>query len=239
MGKTLSELREECRTRLAEPSPDFFSDAELDRWLNRAQSVFCEATAAFRSMWALDLVENQAEYARPNDIITIEHVWYRQDESHDYVPLNYRLWSSFSEWPTPSNSAGVAVSISLRRDNILVLDAVPTADCTSGLLLEGTQEPLELVEETDEIFRPKNTTDPSSPYIQRYWDELIYFVMWKASEKDRNFDVAQYAQAQWMRGISQARSALNNQIEPRRVRKTFGSTKGQKWPRIDDGGVTP
>ena len=240
MGKTLAEVREECRSRLAEPSPDFFSDEELNRWISRAHQVWCEQTGALRTAWKLDIVADQGEYPLPNDLIRIEHVWYRNDTSSDYAPLDYRDWSTFSEWPSTSNSGGNPSTISLRRDNMLVFDSVPTASCTNALILEGQQEPLDLDADEDEVFRPKNESDSSSPYIQRYWDDLVYFVLWKAAEKDQQFDKAQYAQAQWQRAIAVAKADLQNQIAPRRVRACFCSGAGRSWPRIErDRGFTP
>ena len=186
-----------------------------------------------RSMWKLDSTSAVREYPCPNDIVKIEQAYFRQSASHHYYPLDYKEWDSWDERPDTTNFVGTPSSISLRRDNMLVLSGLPSVNGTNSILLEGSQVALEMTADTHEVFRPKNVADHSSPYLGRHWEALVYYVLWKANEKDKDFQAAAYGQAQWMNEIQKIERTVDNRIDVKRVQRPFGSIRKRSWPSID------
>jgi len=68
---TFAELRAEVRDNLQDPDGVRWTDAELDRNLNRAQKEIARRTGVLRSQTALTIRENQAVYHLPDDAIDI------------------------------------------------------------------------------------------------------------------------------------------------------------------------
>lgn len=71
---TLSTLRTNVRNRLYEPSADFFTDAELNTYLNDGYKNFCSRTLWCEKIKAISPVVSQYEYDLPTDTIFLNLV---------------------------------------------------------------------------------------------------------------------------------------------------------------------
>ena len=81
---TFLEMQTAVRSRLREPAAQFFTDAEIKRWVNFGYKDFIVKSG----MWthkrrAFAMVANQAEYSLPTDYISVDNMKWRDREKID------------------------------------------------------------------------------------------------------------------------------------------------------------
>lgn len=85
---TISELVDQIRDMLDEPSAAQWSDQMLRRWINEANRDIARITRHYKANDTISTVAGQAEYSLPPEIIAVEQAWY--DDGARVVPLTPR-----------------------------------------------------------------------------------------------------------------------------------------------------
>lgn len=69
-----SAIRDLARTLLSEPTPSYWSNTELDNWLNYGMEDFCNQTEVLEGIYTLSTVQYQADYSWPSNTIKIKRL---------------------------------------------------------------------------------------------------------------------------------------------------------------------
>lgn len=72
----LGEIRTLTRTLLSEPTGSYWSDAELNNYINLGSLDFCTRTNCIESIGTQSTVQYQADYDPPDDYLTIKQIEY-------------------------------------------------------------------------------------------------------------------------------------------------------------------
>jgi len=240
MGFTLGDVKEECRARLGEPAEDFYLDSELTRWANRGQYEYARRTKGMRSRWVRSVSTNASYVPAPNDLIRIEKAWFL-DGAGQYYPLKVGTWGNLPVMPNSTNAAGSMPSrIYLRRDNLLVLDVSLSARVTNGLVVEGVQKPVAVINDTAELFRPESPTDDASPYIgESGFEAVCDYVVAHAKRKDEDYDAARDSDGMFNQKVALGYEQHNDPIEQNYQMNSFlGGASGIVGLQTEDNQLT-
>lgn len=85
---SLSTIRTDIRSHVSETSAAFWSDAELNRWINEALRDIARRTLNLQAQVDIPMSANKGEYNAPTDMIQIHRVAYRQSATNE-TPLEY------------------------------------------------------------------------------------------------------------------------------------------------------
>lgn len=92
---TLASLRTDVRSRIVEPSADFFADSELNTWLNQGYKNFAAETLWFEKIFGFSPTAGTEEYTLPSDNIFINQVmWDDRWPVHDQDLEEFRRYVS-------------------------------------------------------------------------------------------------------------------------------------------------
>lgn len=97
---TLANLRADVRSRVVEPTADFYSNAEIDRWINQGYKRFMASTEWAEKIRAYPVVANQFEYALDSDCIKVHKMTWQDQYEVDYLDMD-----DFLSWRGTSNSS--------------------------------------------------------------------------------------------------------------------------------------
>lgn len=90
MTITLETARNEVRSLLDEPNAQFWSDAEINSWLNQgAQDIARQAQALWMQL-EVPAVPNQQFYALPSDFLGVHRIDYQLSNSDQTYNLEFR-----------------------------------------------------------------------------------------------------------------------------------------------------
>jgi hypothetical protein len=85
---TLANLRADVRSRIVEPTADFYSDTELDRWINQGYKRFIAMTEWAEKVKAYPMVANQFEYDLPSDVIKVHKVVWADSYEVEFLDMD-------------------------------------------------------------------------------------------------------------------------------------------------------
>lgn len=85
---TLANLRADVRSRIVEPTADFYSDAEIDRWINQGYKRFISMTEWAEKVKAYPMVANQFEYDLPSDAVKVHKVVWEDSYEVDFLDMD-------------------------------------------------------------------------------------------------------------------------------------------------------
>jgi len=90
---TQSQLLLDIRSRLDEPSPQFYPDTELRRWINQGARDVARRTETLQTTADIPLTAGQQQYTAPADVLRIYRVEYR-DTGNRVYGLEYRDYAN-------------------------------------------------------------------------------------------------------------------------------------------------
>jgi len=90
---TQSQLLSDVRSRLDEPSPQFYPDPELRRWINQGARDVARRTETLQTTADITLSPGQQQYVAPIDTLRIYRIEYR-DAGSRVTPLEYRDYAN-------------------------------------------------------------------------------------------------------------------------------------------------
>lgn len=124
---TYSELVEQVRDLLDEPTAALWSDAMLRRWLNEGNKDLATVTRHYKSTHTVSLTAGSAEYVLPDDILAVEMAYYVDTVTGGTreIPLTASHWEAMDQiwgehqswegaWPSMFTVWGNAPFLKLR-----------------------------------------------------------------------------------------------------------------------------
>lgn len=106
MPVTLNAIRTDVRNRLSETSARYWTDSELDSWINEAARDIARRCEVLQDRQDITAISGTQEYALPESTLRIHRVEYRPTGSTEVFPLEYRDFNSMdSVWWTGQSQA--------------------------------------------------------------------------------------------------------------------------------------
>lgn len=166
------------------------SDDAILRWINDAQREIVNSNFLLRATKYSDVIAGQHDYAFPEDkVLAIEAV------SIDGVPLNpvsIQQARDFILARDPEfERKEKTPTVWYERAGIITVYPAPSTTLTNGLKLEYLKVPVDLTAMTDALAVP-----------DRYFNELVNYVLAQAMEMDENFSAATYKLSQFREGLN-------------------------------------
>lgn len=97
---TLAELRVQVRDRLDEPSGAFWTDVQINKWVNEGAREVARRAEVLQTRDEIATVSGTQEYTLPSDVVRVYRVEY-EDASNQIWPLEYRDFNNMdSVWWT-------------------------------------------------------------------------------------------------------------------------------------------
>lgn len=165
------------------------SDAAILSWINDGQREIVNSNTLLRATKYANIVANQQDYTFPEDkVLAIEAVYVNgypvenvsPQAAREYIiklDPEFRLGSSQPE-------------IWYERAGVITFYPVPNTSYTNGLKLEYLKYPVSLTVLSGALNIP-----------DRYFNELVNYVVSQALEADENYDAASYKLRQFRDGL--------------------------------------
>lgn len=174
----LSQIRNEVRGLLAEPQAGgFFSDTELNSFINEAQIRLQTDTLFLESTATTNLVKNAALYSLEDqsisDLMYIIEVKIKKDNKWkglEFIPRE-ELRNIAPDWENASS--GTPEFYSFYRRNVLLLYPPPDFDMTNGLKIYYKKMPATLNLDTD-----------VSEFSDKFKFPIVYYACYLAKLKE-------------------------------------------------------
>lgn len=104
MTVTLLNARTDLRSRLDELSAAFWSDAQLNTWLNQGATDLSRKGKSLQTKTAIPVVANTQQYVAPNDLLSTHRAEFLPTGSIMVYPLEIRLYAEMdSVWGITQN----------------------------------------------------------------------------------------------------------------------------------------
>jgi len=133
MSKTLAQLRTFTRALLSEPTAKYWTDAELNTYINDGQNLFCDLTDCLSDISTASSVQYQSDYDCPTDYTKLQRVEFVKGNSvYDVTPATL----SEQYTGTTRNSMSQPFRVNLVGDT-LRFDSRPSSAAASTTL-DGT-----------------------------------------------------------------------------------------------------
>lgn len=217
---TRAELRTRVREYLDEPTADFWTDAQINNWINQAYNycyhIVVQADEGFfRSVVLVNIVADQADYALPTNHLKtrlLERVF----DTYT-IPLRVfdRIESVNFTSATGLNNLYVP-SYRLVGQNI-TLEPTPIESITNGLRHEFVTQPVPMNADGD---------SPNAGFVDMWQEGIVLKAVISAKEKEEAIvgsgaDVSAFVSdfAAWQQMIKEAAEI---RVQGRRYTETFG-----------------
>ena len=177
------------RAAFGDTSGAQLGDANILLWINDGQREIVNSNPILRASKTADVVAGQAEYSFPSDkVATIEAIYI------DGYPIEGLTPQSAREYVIKADPAKVSTAerplIWYERAGIITFFPKPSKGITNGLKLEYVKNPTALTS----LGSPVGIPD-------RYFNELVNYVISQSLEMDENYDAANYKYRQFRDGL--------------------------------------
>lgn len=187
---TGSDVASRIRASFGDSSGAQLADAAILRWINDGQREIVNSNPILRATKITDLTAGQQDYSFPSDkVLVIEAIYINGYPINPITPQEARDYIK-SQDPTGIQTADTP-SVWWERAGVISFYPVPAKTYTSGFKLEYIKVPTSLTVLGDTISVP-----------DRYFNELVNYVMAQALEMDENFDAASLKAAQFRDGLN-------------------------------------
>jgi len=179
---TLAEIRQIVRDLIPEPSPRYFSDAELNRYINLGNRKFSEVAKVLDGVFATDLFAGTRDYSLDSlPFIEIKRVSVTDDQGNSYKLRPITLAEMDDLSPAFENaSSGIPAFYYMRHNQLMSLFPAPSYTLANGLTAIIKKIPNDLVNDDD---------IPEIPRIHH--EALVYYAVHLAKMKDQEYQEAQ------------------------------------------------
>ncbi len=186
------DVENRVRSTFGDTSGAQLGDAPILNWINDGQREIVNSNPILRDTKITNVVKEQSDYTFPSDkVLLIEAIYIEgyplayltPNEARTYIRKQDPLLASQAERP----------EIYYERAGIITLYPVPNKNITNGMKLEFIKNPTPLTLLSQTLSVP-----------DRYFNELVTYVIAQALEMDENYEAASYK-------ISQFREGLNRQ----------------------------
>ncbi len=185
---TTVDILAQIRSTLVEPVAGFWTDEELIRWINRAQSDYVNRTRVLEDVDYTSTQNGVGSYPLPSNCLSIRAVfinaattgqqanWKRLTPSN--LEKNAQQAPNFTAAGT--NQTGLPGSYMVWGRN-LILFPIPNTDGSGDIMMFFKSRPLDISVSTE----PLGLDDSLH-------EALIAYTLWRAFEKEKEWEQAQY-----------------------------------------------
>ena len=165
------------------------SDAAILSWINDGQQEIVNSNTLLRATKYADIVANQQDYSFPEDkVLAIEAVYVNGYPIENVSPQAAREYIIKLDPEGSLDSSKPEVWY--ERSGVISFYPVPNTSYANGLKLEYVKYPASLGQLSDDVSIP-----------DRYFNELVNYVISNALEADENYDAASYKLRQFRDGL--------------------------------------
>lgn len=165
------------------------SDAAILSWINDGQQEIVNSNTLLRATKYADIVANQQDYSFPEDkVLAIEAVYVNGYPIENVSPQAAREYIIKLDPEGSLDSSKPEVWY--ERSGVISFYPVPNTSYANGLKLEYVKYPVSLGQLSDDVNIP-----------DRYFNELVNYVISNALEADENYDAASYKLRQFRDGL--------------------------------------
>ena len=152
MAKTLAQLRTFTRALLSEPSAKYWSDSELNTYINDGIGLFCDLTDCLDDISTNSGIQYQSDYTCPTDYTKIQRIEYIRGNSV-YVVNDSTLHEQYTgvtrnsmSQPNRANIIGNTIRFDIRPNSAAgasTLDGDHTSSATTITVADSSDFPRE------------------------------------------------------------------------------------------------
>jgi len=191
-------MRTQVRAYLNEPTPNFFSNAEINAWLNRAQEMFVRKCPVLEDVATSDVNDGVQNYDLPGDCIKVTRVEYDETRLQEIRVRDYDKMSAdnTSEEGTPAYY--------FVWNDFIRLWPIPSADGVEKLKIHYLRTPITMA------------TDGAPPEIPQDYDEaLVFYATSRGKMKDGEFQDAQWFEGKFNELLRDAQARIRHKTSDR------------------------
>lgn len=186
---TGNDVSTRVRSGFGDTSGAQLADSSILAWINDGQREIVNSNPILRDTRTTNIVAGQFDYSFPADaVLTIEAIYISGYPIQNLTPQAAREYIQKQD-PTKTSTAE-RPEVWYERAGTITFYPVPSKDIANGLKLEYIKSPASLVTLSDTLGTP-----------DRYFNELVNYVMAQALEMDENYDAANYKQRQFRDGL--------------------------------------
>lgn len=186
---TGTDVASRVRTGFGDSSGAQLADASILSWINDGQREIVNSNPILRATKITDVVTGQSDYSFPNDkVLSIEALYI---SGYPLTNLSPQAAREFIQSQDPSKLlTSDRPEIWYERAGIITLFPVPSKTITNGLKLEYIKNPVALSALGSTLSVP-----------DRYFNELVSYVIAQALEMDENYDASNMKLRQFRDGL--------------------------------------
>lgn len=192
-----TDVASRVRSQFGDTSGAQLADSAILLWINDGQREIVNSNPVLRATKLTDLVAGQSDYSFPNDkVLLIEAIYVDNFPIMNVTPQAAREYIMTADPDKLQNAE--TPEVWYERAGILTFFPVPNKSITNGIKLEYIKNPTSLTALTSAINVP-----------DRYFNELVNYVIGQALEMDENYDAASYKQRQFRDGLDRLSNKEN------------------------------
>jgi hypothetical protein len=199
-NRNRSSLRTEVYTRLAESGTGFYTDAQINQWLNDGVRDLSVTVEPLETSATVTTVTGTREYRLPTDYLSIKAVQFL-DAADAWYNLTETTWQKlFRDEPDWQNETSAQPTQWYWRQNVVGVRPAPSADYSGAdsLRILYTYIPAAM------------DSDSSTTGLDEWLDDaVILYGVYRAYLKDRDFQRASATAQEYGRAVSEAGIKLN------------------------------
>ncbi len=177
------------RSQFGDTSGAQLEDASILRWINDGQREIVNSNPILRASKVTDVIAGQADYTFPTDRVQyIEAVYVKGYPVTNMTPQAARQFIKTLD-PQAEQTAE-RPDIWYERGGTITFYPVPNTSITGGLKLEYIKSPTSLSALSSAVGIP-----------DRYFNELVNYVLAQSLEMDENYSAAQFKHRQFRDGL--------------------------------------
>jgi hypothetical protein len=219
----------DARKELLETSAQYWSDAELIRYINRAVADYVNKTRILEDDAAMSLVQGQADYPLPSNWSSAKEIFIKivkDDDTYMWKRLYpFSLEKAAQQMPnflnTTSTNQGRPTRYFIWNHRIW-LSKAPDAQFATELHLFYKSKPIPVQSATDTIDLEEDLSEA-----------ILAYVLWKAWMKEQEFERADDQRTTYDRYVAEGRKWVKKQSGEQRYRLDIDS------PQSLDGNFFP
>lgn len=193
-------MRTLVRDLIPEPTPRFFSEAQLNRFINLGHRRFVEKTLIVEGQFTSDLFLNQSDY----DLTGLPHLSIRKvaitdNQGNKYKLRQVNLGEMDDLLPSWENSqASQPAFFVMKHNRLMSIFPTPAFQVANGIEITAKKIPTDLVQDTD---------IPEYPRV--YHDAPVEYAVGLAKQRDQEFGEADKYFARFEDIVARARRDLS------------------------------
>jgi hypothetical protein len=186
---TGTDVADRVRAQFGDVSGAQLADAAILRWINDGQREIVNSNPILRATKLSDITAGQQDYTFPNDkVLAIEAIYVSGYPVKNVSPQAAREYIISVD---PTNLLdGERPEVWYERAGVITFYPVPSKTIVNGLKMEYIKVPANITTFSNLLTIP-----------DRYFNELVNYVISQALEMDENYDAASYKNRQFREGL--------------------------------------